>query len=178
MCCIYTKFVVGFVGDRYYDITDMFPSMRSVSLDSTVSVPPAFISLHTFLDRFPAASDSFISLPSTWTFSGMSQRDRCLPCTFPSVTGFARGVTCINGKQHFAWQLAWNHPNPNKPPNPQKKACSNYPWLNGRKIYINIVAIYNATSGNLCQERVNEEGGVIAKKKKNQNIRSEKPEPN
>ena len=74
--------------------------------------------------------------------------------------------TYINGKQHFAWQLAWNHPNPNKPPNPQKKACSNYPWLNGRKIYINIVAIYNATSGNLCQERVNEEGGVIEKKKK------------
>ena len=40
------NFVVGFVGNRYYHITDTFPSMRCVSLDSTVSVPPALTSLH------------------------------------------------------------------------------------------------------------------------------------
>ena len=36
--------------------------------------------------------------------------------------------TYINGKQHFEWQLALNHPTPNKSPIPRKKAFPKCPW--------------------------------------------------
>ena len=49
--CIYMKFVVGFLANRCFHIRDMFPSMLRVSLDLTVSAPPALTSLHTFVAR-------------------------------------------------------------------------------------------------------------------------------
>ena len=49
--CIYMRFVVDFVAKRCFYIRDMCPSMIRVSLDFTVSSPPASISFYSFVDR-------------------------------------------------------------------------------------------------------------------------------
>ena len=62
--------------------------------------------LWTTVFTFSAVSGYTIFPPLTWIYPKMWRRDRCLPCTVPSVIGFARSFTC----SYFEPDLALGNP--------------------------------------------------------------------
>ena len=74
-----------------------------------------------------------------------------------------------NNISHGSW--AWttqpliNHPTPERRHVQTARGRKGGIHINIYTKYVIIVAMNNATSGNLCQESVNEEGGVIKKTK-------------
>ena len=107
MLYIYMKFVVGFVGQRYYHITDMFSSMRCVSGFNSLCTTCVDLLTHfcgprclLFLRSLYCISAS--NLDISWDMTEGST----LAMHFPSVIGIAHGVTC----PYFESELAFGGP--------------------------------------------------------------------